>query len=33
MVRLRPTVIIKGDVSNIEYAQQRSDTRDVAELI
>ena len=23
----------KGDVSNIEYAQQRSETREVAELI
>jgi len=33
MVRLSPTVVTKGDVSNIEYAQQRSETREVAELI
>ncbi len=32
MVRLRPTVTTKGDVSSIEYAQQRSETREVAEL-
>ena len=33
MVKLKPTVVTKGDVSNMEYAQQRSETKDVAELI
>ena len=33
MVKLSPTVVTKGDVSSIEYAQQRSEMRDVAELI
>ena len=28
-----PTVTTSGEVSNIAYAQQKSDTKDVAELI
>lgn len=33
IVKLSPTVTTSGVVSNIEYAQQKSDTRDAAELI
>ena len=33
IVRLSPTVVTNGDVSNMEYAQQRSDISEVAELI
>ena len=33
MDRLSPTVVTKGEVSSIEYAQQKSETNDVAELI
>ncbi len=33
MVKLRPTVTTKGDVSNIAYAQQMSEMKEVAEFI
>ena len=33
MVRLSPTVVTRGDVKSIEYAQQISETKEVAELI
>lgn len=33
MVRLSPTVTTSGEVSSIEYAQQKSDISDAAELI
>ena len=31
--RLMPTVTTRGEVSNIAYAQQKSDTKEVVELI
>lgn len=33
IVKLSPTVVTSGEVSSIEYAQQKSDTSDTAELI
>lgn len=33
IVRLSPTVTTSGEVRSIAYAQQKSETKDVAELI